>query len=257
MSKTSRRKAPAHVEGCIAARAFRRRIVRLFDAIDLLLCPAWPFPAPHLRGDERDIAMQGIDGVTRYTQRASLASGTWLRPPPSPCRGASMWRGSHSPFSSSGGSEPTRRCSRSRRASRSRPPGAGCDRRSRAVSDVRSHVQPGEGQCFSFARTVNAASAICHPSRRTPSSAPSNAPFAVPARTHFSTDAVRTAAVSWSPARGGLPRSSPSTPPRLIASTNRAVAEEVPDMTLRADEHPPQHGRQRSDPEKPTVARGP
>jgi len=121
MSKTSRRKAPAHVEGCIAARAFRRRIVRLFDAIDLLLCPAGPFPAPHLRGDERDIAMQGIDGVTRYTQRASLASGTWLRPPPSPCRGASMWRGSHSPFSSSGGSEPTRRCSRSRRASRSRP----------------------------------------------------------------------------------------------------------------------------------------
>ena len=135
MSKTSRRKAPAHVEGCIAARAFRRRIVRLFDAIDLLLCPAWPFPASHPRGDERDIAMQGVDGgnplyAERFTCLWNLAAT-----PPSRCRGASMRRGSHSPFSSSSG--------RSRRGAaldRGAPRGRGPQARDATAAPVRSRT---------------------------------------------------------------------------------------------------------------------
>lgn len=69
----------AHVDGAIRARAFRHRIDRLFDAIDLLLCPAWPFAATRLRGDERDIAMQGIRGgnplyAARFTCLWNLAA---------------------------------------------------------------------------------------------------------------------------------------------------------------------------------------
>lgn len=69
----------AHVEAAIAARAFRHRIDRLFDGIDVLICPAWPFPATRLRGDERDFAMQGAEGANplyaaRFTCLWNLAA---------------------------------------------------------------------------------------------------------------------------------------------------------------------------------------
>jgi Asp-tRNA(Asn)/Glu-tRNA(Gln) amidotransferase A subunit family amidase len=69
----------AHVEGSIGARAFRHRVDRLFDGIDVLLCPAWPFPATRLRGDERNIEMEGTDGgnplsVARFTCLWNLAA---------------------------------------------------------------------------------------------------------------------------------------------------------------------------------------
>jgi Asp-tRNA(Asn)/Glu-tRNA(Gln) amidotransferase A subunit family amidase len=69
----------AHVEAAIAARAFRHRIDRLFDTIDVLICPSWPFPATRLRGDERDIAMQGVEGANplyaaRFTCLWNLAA---------------------------------------------------------------------------------------------------------------------------------------------------------------------------------------
>jgi amidase len=69
----------AHVEGALGARAFRHRIDRLFHAIDVFLCPAWPFPATRLRGDERDIAMEGGEGrnplfAARFTCLWNLAA---------------------------------------------------------------------------------------------------------------------------------------------------------------------------------------
>jgi len=68
-----------HVEAAIGARAFRHRIDRLFASIDVLLCPAWPFAATRLGGDERDIVMAGVAGenprcVVRFTCLWNLAA---------------------------------------------------------------------------------------------------------------------------------------------------------------------------------------
>ena len=60
----------AHVEAAIGARAFRHTIDRLFDEIDVLLCPAWPFTATPLVGDERSIEMQDTErGSPLYPAR--------------------------------------------------------------------------------------------------------------------------------------------------------------------------------------------
>jgi amidase len=68
-----------HVEGAIAARAFRQRIDRLFDEIDALLCPVASITAPPQVGDETIIEIFGHDHrniirLTRFTSFWDLAA---------------------------------------------------------------------------------------------------------------------------------------------------------------------------------------
>src|SRR5262249_4422806 len=60
-------------EGAIEARAFRQRIDRLFDDVDVLLCPVASITAPPLVDDETIIAVFGDDhrNVIRLTRLTS------------------------------------------------------------------------------------------------------------------------------------------------------------------------------------------
>ena len=63
-----------HVEGAIAARAFRQRIDQLFDEIDVLLCPVSSITAPPQVGDETIIEVFGNDhrNIIRLTRLTSF-----------------------------------------------------------------------------------------------------------------------------------------------------------------------------------------
>jgi Asp-tRNA(Asn)/Glu-tRNA(Gln) amidotransferase A subunit family amidase len=63
-----------HVEGAIQARAFRQRIDRLFDDIDVLLCPVSSITAPPQVDDETIIAIFGDDhrNIIRLTRLTSF-----------------------------------------------------------------------------------------------------------------------------------------------------------------------------------------
>jgi Asp-tRNA(Asn)/Glu-tRNA(Gln) amidotransferase A subunit family amidase len=63
-----------HVGGAIAARAFRRRIDRLFDDVDVLLCPVSGIAAPPQVDDETIIAIFANDhrNVLRLTPLTSF-----------------------------------------------------------------------------------------------------------------------------------------------------------------------------------------
>jgi aspartyl-tRNA(Asn)/glutamyl-tRNA(Gln) amidotransferase subunit A len=63
-----------HVGGAIEARAFRQRIDRLFDEIDVLLCPVSPLTAPPQVGDETIIEIFGSDhrNIIRLTRLTSF-----------------------------------------------------------------------------------------------------------------------------------------------------------------------------------------
>ncbi len=68
-----------HVEGTIAARAFRQRIDQLFDGIDVLLCPVSQLTAPPYVGDEIITDIFGNDHrnimrLTRLTSYWDLAA---------------------------------------------------------------------------------------------------------------------------------------------------------------------------------------
>src|SRR5262249_52113982 len=68
-----------HVEGAIEARAFRQRIDRVFDEIDVLLCPVSSITAPPQVDDETIIAVFGDDHrniirLTRLTSFCDLAA---------------------------------------------------------------------------------------------------------------------------------------------------------------------------------------
>jgi amidase len=68
-----------HVEGAIEARTFRNRIDRLFDEIDVLLCPVAAITAPPQVDDETIIAVFGDDHrniirLTRLTSYWDLAA---------------------------------------------------------------------------------------------------------------------------------------------------------------------------------------
>jgi amidase len=68
-----------HVEGTIGARAFRHRIDRLFDEVDVLLCPVSPIAAPPQVADETIIEVFGDDHrnilrLTRFTLYWDLAA---------------------------------------------------------------------------------------------------------------------------------------------------------------------------------------
>jgi amidase len=69
----SRRDPLVHVEGAIDARAFRQRIDRLFDDIDVLLCPVSGITAPPQVDDDTIIAVFGDDhrNVIRLTRLTS------------------------------------------------------------------------------------------------------------------------------------------------------------------------------------------
>jgi amidase len=63
-----------HVRGAIEARAFRQRIDRLFDEIDVLLCPVSSITAPPPIDDETIIAIFGSDhrNIIRLTRLTSF-----------------------------------------------------------------------------------------------------------------------------------------------------------------------------------------
>ncbi|HLY36766.1 MAG TPA: amidase family protein, partial [Candidatus Binatia bacterium] len=63
-----------HVGGAIAARAFRQRIDRLFDDVDVLLCPVSGIAAPPQIDDETIIAIFADDhrNVLRLTHLTSF-----------------------------------------------------------------------------------------------------------------------------------------------------------------------------------------
>jgi amidase len=68
-----------HVDGAIAARAFRQRIDRLFDEVDVLLCPVSQLTASPLVGDEIITEIFGSDHgniirLTRLTSYWDLAA---------------------------------------------------------------------------------------------------------------------------------------------------------------------------------------
>jgi Asp-tRNA(Asn)/Glu-tRNA(Gln) amidotransferase A subunit family amidase len=68
-----------HVEGAIEARAFRQRIDRLFDEVDVLLSPVSSITAPPQVEDETIIAIFGDDHrnvirLTRFTSYWDLAA---------------------------------------------------------------------------------------------------------------------------------------------------------------------------------------
>jgi len=70
----SRRDPLVHVEGSIAARAFRQRIDRLFDEIDVLLCPVGNITAPPQVDEEVIIEIFGNDhgNIIRLTRLTSF-----------------------------------------------------------------------------------------------------------------------------------------------------------------------------------------
>jgi amidase len=68
-----------HVDGAIAARAFRHQVDRLFDEVDVLLCPVSPLTAPPQVDDEIIIGIFGNDHrniirLTRLTSYWDLAA---------------------------------------------------------------------------------------------------------------------------------------------------------------------------------------
>jgi amidase len=68
-----------HVSGAIEARAFRHRVDRLFEAIDVLLSPVAPFTAPPLATDDQIVEFFGSDHrnvlrLMRFTSFWDLAA---------------------------------------------------------------------------------------------------------------------------------------------------------------------------------------
>jgi len=68
-----------HVDGAVAARAFRQRIDRLFDDVDVLLCPVSNIPAPPQVDDETIIQVfaddhRNVIRLTRLTSYWDLAA---------------------------------------------------------------------------------------------------------------------------------------------------------------------------------------